>query len=136
MDIVIILGKRLNDDGSMTDELKRRLDKGLEIFKEIKDSKIVVSGGMPNKKAKRTEASMMREYLLSLNVKDEDIVVEDKSLTTYSNAWKIKKIFKGHNIDSIYLVSTKYHFERKIGSCYRIFRRNFKNVCINCVMSE
>lgn len=136
MNLVIILGNRLNDDTSMTDKLVRRLNKGLEVFQKEFCDYIVVTGGCPNKKAGLTEASQMYAYLLSKGVPEERLVAEDKSNTTFSNAWNTKKLFEDTKIEKIYLVSSKYHFERKYSNCYRIFKRNFRSSEIIKCMAE
>jgi len=138
MNIVIVLGKRLNDDSTMKEELIERLDLGIKTFNETDSSFLAVTGGKPNRKAKVTEASMMYEYLKEHDFDTSKIIVENKSLTTYSNAWRLKRILKHMNIENIYLVSSKYHFFRdKYPKCQKVFKKYFKNVnIINCYNEE
>ena len=134
MDIIVILGKRLNDDSTMTEELKERLDLGISLLNE-NIGKIAICGGIPNKEAGVSEASRMYEYLLLKGIKEGLIIKEERSLTTLGNAIYLKKILKRLDIkvDNLYLVSTKYHFERKTFNCFRIFKRTFrKSNIIKC----
>ena len=126
MIITVILGKRLNDDGTMTEELKRRLDLGINKFSETKSEYLCLCGGMPNKLAGKTEASLMNEYAKELGIDENKIIIEDKSLTTWSNARYLAKKLRKINIEKMYLVSTKYHFERNFANCLRIFKRHFR----------
>ena len=135
MNIIVILGKRLNNDGSMTNELIKRLDLGLNLLNEDIDY-IAVCGGIANKIAGVAEATLMSKYLLDKGIDESKIIIENKSKTTLSNATRLKKILKGKSIDNLYLVSTKYHFERKTYNCFKIFKFFFKNVNIIKEMSE
>ena len=127
MDIIVILGKRLNDDSTMTEELIGRLNIGINLINDnIK--KIAVCGGIPNKKAGVSEASQMYKYLIDKGIEKDLIIKEEKSLTTLGNAVYLKRELKELKIkvSTIYLVSTKYHFERKTFNCFRIFKRCFR----------
>ena len=135
MNIIVILGKRLNNDGSMTDELIKRLDLGLNLLNDDIEY-VAVCGGVANKQAGVAEATLMSKYLVDKGIDDSKIIVENKSKTTLSNATRLKKILKGKTIDNLYLVSTKYHFERKTYNCFKIFKFYFKNVNIIKCMSE
>ena len=53
MNIVIILGDKLKNNGEISSILKQRLDKFLEI-KNLKKTKIIVSGGKAQQKALHT----------------------------------------------------------------------------------
>ena len=138
MNITVILGKRLNDDGSMKEELIKRIELGLKVFDESKSEYLVLCGGMPNKLAGKTEASQMNEYVVSKGFDSNKIIIEDKSKTTWGNAIYLKRLIKNNfDIEKVYLVSTAYHFERKFGSCLKIFKRHFnKSEIIKCESEE
>ncbi|MCB9498708.1 MAG: YdcF family protein [Bacillales bacterium] len=136
MRLVVILGKRLNDDSTMKEELKLRLNKGIEVFLKEDADYLVVAGGTPNKKAGVSEASQMYAYLLEKNIPEDKIIAEDQSLTTWGNAINVKRILKGEKVTDLYLVSTKYHFERNFSNCYKIFKREFRKTNIKKVMSD
>ena len=137
MDIVVVLGKRLNDDSSMKEELIERLDLGIETFTKVNASYIAICGGAPNRKAGVSEASQMFEYLINHDIDEERIIAEDESLTTTGNARNLKKILKDTEIENLYLVSTKYHFYRKFfRKCQNVFKQYFKNTKIINVYKE
>lgn len=137
MNVVIVLGKRLNDDGTMKEELVKRLELGIKTYNENNADILCVAGGMPNKRAKATEASKMFEYLLGHGFDSNKIIIEDHSLTTFGNAFYLKKALKKQNVTKIYLVSSAYHFTRRLGNCYTIFKNRFhKTEIIKCESEE
>jgi len=83
--------------------------------------KIIVSGGQgPDELV--SEAFAMKKYLLSQNLPDEDILMEDKSTTTYENL-KFSKVIMDNTKKkySCVFVTNDYHvfrasiFARKTG---------------------
>ncbi|MBP5342312.1 YdcF family protein [bacterium] len=131
MNIVVILGKRLNDDSSMKEELIERIELGIKTFETKEVDYLCICGGAPNIKAGVTEASQMFAYLIMKGFDENRIIAEDKSLTTRGNARYLKKILKDVTIENLYLVSTKYHFFRKgLPKCQDQFKKFFKNANI------
>ena len=84
--VAVILGNRLNNDGSITDIMERRLKSALKINELFAPDYIVVSGGVANATAGISEAQVMRNYLVQRGVPSDKIVLEDMSLTTAQNA--------------------------------------------------
>lgn len=137
MNIVVVLGKRLNDDSSMTEELVNRIELGIETFNKTNADYLCICGGRPNIKAGVTEASQMYEYLINKNFDEERIIAEDRSLTTRGNARLLKKILKGEDIKDLYLVSSKYHFFRtNFPKAQDLFKKYFKGVNIISTYNE
>lgn len=115
VDYIIVLGSGLIGD-RVPPLLKSRLDKGIQIYNEQKEkginSKLVVSGGQgPDELT--SEADAMKKYLISQNIPEENILVEDKSTTTYENMKFSKKIMDNNsdNYTSIF-VTNNYHVFR------------------------
>ena len=111
--IAIILGNRLNDDGSMSEILKNRLSATLRLNELFAPSKIIVSGGIANPKAGVSEAEVMRNYLISQGVDSDKIVVEDKSMTTQQNAEFSVPIAAALGATEILLSTSLEHLNRK-----------------------
>lgn len=84
--VAVILGNRLNDDGTPSEILLARLCTALKLISDLKPSKVILSGGMANAKAGIAEATVMKAYLIEHGVDESVLVVEDKSLTTKQNA--------------------------------------------------
>lgn len=82
---VIVHGAGLLGGDRVSPLLKGRLDKGLKAYYNASNPcKIIVSGGQGSDES-ISEAEAMKRYLLSQLVPEEDIILEDKSTTTYEN---------------------------------------------------
>ncbi|WP_207745006.1 YdcF family protein [Paraclostridium bifermentans] len=115
LDYVIVLGSDLIED-KIPPLLKSRLDKGIEIYSQQlakgNYTKIVVSGGQGSDELV-PEAVAMKKYLVSQGIPELDILVEDKSTTTYENISLSKNIMNNisKNFSCIF-VSNNYHVFR------------------------
>lgn len=109
-DYFLVLGAGLVDDKPTT-TLKLRLDKCVEVSKKNKDAKIIVSGGKA-KNQNRSEASVMKEYLIDKGVDKERIIMEDKSINTSQNIKFTKKII-GKDKD-IAVITNRFHMKRAL----------------------
>lgn len=110
MKVVVTLGNRMNDDGTITSTMKKRLDLTLDLYKSFSPDKIIVSGGIANKIANVSEASKMEEYLINNGINKDIIIQENKSLTTKENAIFSCEIIDKLNADTIIICSTIEHF--------------------------
>ena len=121
MNIVIVLGNRINDDGSLSAIMQKRLKLTLEYYQNFKPDHIIVSGGLANEAAGITEAKAMKEYLVSHGIKDEVIILEDNSHTTVENAKFSVPIAKSFNPDLITVITTCDHHHKNYYSVADIF---------------
>lgn len=126
MKVFVLLGNRMNDDGTLSDKMKLRLDLCVKYYNEFKPDKIIVSGGIANQKAGVAEADKMEEFLLGAGVSSETIIKEDKSLTTKQNAEFSCKVVKELGADTLVLCTSKEHMERWYLNPIRLFRRYLK----------
>ncbi len=114
VDYIIVLGSGLIGD-RVPPLLKSRLDKGIEIYKKQVEqgykSKIIVSGGKGYDELV-SEAYAMRKYLISQKIDNEDIVMEDKSTTTYENMKFSKALMGEFQNYSCVFVTNNYHVFR------------------------
>jgi len=84
-DFVIIHGAGLLKNGEVSPLLKARLEKGIEVFRKSgPDTRLIVSGGQGSDE-KVTEAAAMKKYLLSREISEDKILMEDRSATTWEN---------------------------------------------------
>ena len=124
--VTIILGNRLNDDGSMSETLKSRLQATLRLNKLFSCEKIIVSGGVANEVAGVSEAAVMRNYLVNNGVESDKIVVEDKSLSTKENAEFSVPIAASLGATEILLCTSTEHMGRKFFNPIRLFNRQLQ----------
>jgi len=105
----IIVGTGIRKDGVLPDSCVANLTTAIDLYQKQQISKIIVSGKWAwNCKftPPLTEASAMKKYLLSKQIPEEDIFVEDNSVTTVSNLCQIKKdILIPNNFRSVIFIS-------------------------------
>ena len=116
-DFVIILGAKIRNDGTLTPLLKARVDKALDFAekqKEIegKDIIFIPSGGKGQDEV-ISEAEAITKYLIKNNVKEENIIIENKSCNTLQNMKFSKKKIDEYNANGkIAFSTTNYHVFR------------------------
>ena len=116
-DYVIILGCRINKDGSLTPLLKARVDKAIEFAKIQKEKngkslKFIPSGGKGTDEI-MPEADAMKNYLIEQSINENNIIVENKSRNTFENMKYSKNIILNDKENAkISFVTTNYHVFR------------------------
>lgn len=113
-DYIIIHGSGLVDGTVVPPLLAARIDRAIEAYRVAtkKDVKIIASGGKGSDE-KISEARAIADRLLAKGVKESDILLEDRSTTTYENLKFSQKIATRQKEDPKYLfVSNNYHVFR------------------------
>ena len=110
MKIAVVLGYWLNNDGTPAMELRKRIDLAYEMINEMHPDLVILSGGVANKRAKRSEASVMFDLLREKGVDEALLKLEDESKTTLENAINSSKIMEGLDIEELIIVSSLSHF--------------------------
>lgn len=116
-DCIIILGCKINRDGTLTPLLKARVDKAIEFAKKQKEitgkEMIFIPSGGKGKDETISEAEAMKKYLIKQGIKKNNIIIEDKSTSTFENMTYSNKIIEG-NIKkaNISFSTTNYHVFR------------------------
>ncbi len=124
--VAVVLGNRLKDDGSCTDIMMARLNLALEVDRVIKPDKIILSGGVANPLAGKSEAQAMFDWLVAQGINADKLVLEDKSLTTKQNAKFSVPIALQLGADRILVCTTPEHMHRKFLNPMKLFRANLK----------
>ncbi|MDD3865751.1 MAG: YdcF family protein [Candidatus Izemoplasmatales bacterium] len=126
MKVAVVLGHRLHDDKTMSVVMERRLALVMKLYKQLPLDKIIVSGGVANKKAGISEAEMMENYLIQQGIEKTIIVKEDQSLTTAQNAKFAVPLAKAMGADTLILCSTDEHLHRWYLNPIRLFKKQMK----------
>ncbi len=108
--VIVVLGNYLNDDGSISQTLRTRLELAIAAYNEFNPSYIIVSGGMANSNAGITEAQAMYNYLVARGIDSGIIIKEEQSLSTYQNAVNSVKLLETVEFKNLIVVSTIEHF--------------------------
>lgn len=121
MEVLVVLGNKMNDDKSLSQEMLKRLNKTLEVEKGF--DKILCCGGIANTIANVREADEMKKFLVEHGVDEEKIVIENNSTTTKENAMFSKDILASLGVKAITLLSSKRHINRPYLNPKCLFRR-------------
>ena len=139
--VAVILGNRLNDDGSISDTMEKRLELTLAIENNLRPNKIILSGGLANEAAGRKEAEAMRDWLVHCGVAEEKLVLEGKSLSTKQNAKYSVPIAVELSATQLLLCTTPEHMNRKFLNPIKLFSkqlRKYPNIILRtcCTQEE
>ncbi|MHC9532490.1 YdcF family protein [Dellaglioa sp. L3N] len=115
VDYIVVLGAWVKD-GKVTPLLKSRVDKAVGYYnKQQGHLKFIVSGGKGSDEL-ISEGAAMKNYLLSINIPEKDIIVEDKSTTTLENMkfskQKINEDWTSTTAPKILFSTSNYHVFR------------------------
>ena len=109
-DVALVLGNKIELDGTPSPRLRARLDRTLELFRAGYFPSIIVSGGVG--KEGYDEAAVMRDYLVSLGVPAGQIIVDSHGDTTFASAVNTARITKERGFKSVLVVSQYFHIPR------------------------
>lgn len=105
---MVVLGSKVNVDGSLSKRLKDRLDASLDIYAKNTIHTIFVSGGLG--KEGHYEGTCMATYLIEKGVKKEHIVIDNKGNNTRLTALNFKNRFP--TTKAVIIVSQYFHITR------------------------
>ncbi|MFA5052202.1 MAG: YdcF family protein [Patescibacteria group bacterium] len=124
-DVIIILGGGINTDThSLPWGVEERVAKGVSLFKDGYAPKIIVSGGITHYGGE-SESEVMAPYAEMLGVPAEEIIQEDRSKDTHTNALYSTEIMRDHGWQRAIIVTSDFHSSR---AC-----RIFKKVTLNII---
>ena len=90
---------------------KERINHAVDLYQKGRVRKLIFTGGQGNR-GEPTEASAARDYALQSVVPASDILIEDKSHTTYENILNAKQIADAHGLRTVLIVSDPLHMKR------------------------
>ncbi len=124
--VVIVLGNRLNDDGTITKIQEERLEYALELNDLFHPNYFILSGGMPNKEAGISEAEGMFQYLIKKGIEKERLIKEEQSNSTVENAKFSIPLLKELKTDLVIITSSDYHFANPLYKLMESFINELK----------
>lgn len=147
-DVAIVLGNKVNEDGNLSERLKARLDKSIELYNQKRVNYVIVSGGFG--KEGFWEGKEMQEYLVKNKIPTKKILVDNFgtdtektvensikimdslkfdsaiSVSQYFHQTRTKKLFKNRGFDNIQSASPNYFEIRDLYSIFREFVAYYK----------
>lgn len=109
-DAIVVLGAQVMPDGTPSVQLQGRLDLAFSAW-EKQNCPIVVCGAQGNNEP-APEGMIMKEYLLTLGVPEESILVDDSSFNTRQNIRQASALLENTGAKVVLIVTSDYHLPR------------------------
>jgi uncharacterized SAM-binding protein YcdF (DUF218 family) len=125
-DVAVILGNEVNLNGEPSPQLKARLDRTVELFRQQLFPQIVVSGGIETNGT--DESLAMRQYLMNQGVPAEAIILDPRGFDTMDTAEDTAALINQRGWKRIMVISQYFHLPR----CKLAFRKaGIKHVLVS-----
>jgi len=122
-DVAIVLGNGIvcgqDDQGEPNDVLGARLDKAVEYHERNPEAKIIVAGGNERNLCE-SEAAVMKKYLIRHNVREEIILLEDRSSSTAENLRFSREIMREQGLERAVIITSRSHMFRAAQNAERL----------------
>lgn len=122
-DMAVVLGNRVYHNGHLSPVLKGRVDRALELYREGRVSRIMVSGGRGESHSDYPEGLGMKRYLMARDVPADRIIEDNEGQNTYLTAKDLLPVADSLHVRSVIVVSSFYHITR---TKYIIRKEGFK----------
>ena len=109
-DAIVVLGAQVKPDGTLSLQLKWRLDAAYEAWQ--RNPCLIVACGAQGANEPEPEAHAMRDYLTGLGVPQESILVDDTSYNTRQNISHAAALLSEHDAHTVLIVTSDYHLPR------------------------
>ena len=109
VDCILVLGCGVRDNGTPSDMLRDRLERGLELYFAGVAPKLLMSGDHGS--VEYDEVNIMKQYAIDKGVPSEDIFMDHAGFSTYESVYRAKEIFCA---DNIVIVTQEYHLYRAL----------------------
>jgi vancomycin permeability regulator SanA len=109
-DAVVILGIKVNINGTLSERLTKRMECGLEMYHRGRVKKLIVSGGLG--KEGHYEGDKMKEYLIKQSVPANLIFVDNFGNNTEATVINTLKMREEIQFNSLIVVSQYFHVSR------------------------
>lgn len=109
VDCILVLGCGVRDDGTPSDMLRDRLDRGIELYNLGASAKLLMSGD--HGQSEYDEVNVMKQYAIEDGIASSDIFMDHAGFSTYESMYRAKEIF---GADKILIVTQEYHLYRAL----------------------
>ncbi len=113
--VALVLGAGVRPDGSLTRSLASRVDRAVELWREGKVDRLLMSGD--NRVTHYNEPERMRQYAMKRGVPREAIAADYAGRRTYDSVWRAKNIFEQKKV---IVVTQSFHMDRALFLCNHI----------------
>lgn len=109
-DIALVLGSKVNEDGTLSKRLEKRMECAVGLYDAGRVKKFVVSGGI-GKEGFR-EGDKMKEYMVRNGVPDSAVIVDNNGKNTLQSVQNILAMQSDLHFNKVIVVSQYYHLTR------------------------
>lgn len=109
VDCIIVLGCQVKDNGSLSDMLRDRMWRALELYEAEAAPKLLVSGD--HGREDYDEVGAMKNYAVENGVPSENIFMDHAGFSTYETVYRAKEIFEA---EKVIIVTQEYHLYRAL----------------------
>ena len=109
-DLGVVLGNKVNEDGTLSQRLTQRLACGLALYRSGRVPRLLVSGGLG--KEGFYEGTKMRDYLRAHGVPNSAIIVDNAGNNTEQTVRNTARLQPVQHFRSVLVVSQFYHISR------------------------
>jgi uncharacterized SAM-binding protein YcdF (DUF218 family) len=109
-DAAVVLGAAVWSN-SVSPVFRERINHAIELYRRGKVRKLIFTGGQGNPN-EPSEADAARTYAVANGIPAQDILVEQKSHTTYENLVNAKQLADANSLKTVLLVSDPMHMRR------------------------
>ncbi|UPQ85037.1 YdcF family protein [Ignavigranum ruoffiae] len=133
-DVFIVFGQQLNDDGSLSEKLKKVLKKCLKLYLRNPEAKFILCGGAVHNKY--FESIHMFNYLVSKGVPSSNLIINATSTHTIGNVIESIQIICNLQAQNIGIISSQDHLPRAYLSIMARSRHLGHHFTIDCFCFE
>jgi uncharacterized SAM-binding protein YcdF (DUF218 family) len=110
-DVAVILGCKAHPDGTPSGALRRRLERGLDVWRDGMAPVLIVSGDGAAKEGV-DETAVMKAWLVERGVPAESIIADGSGINTRATARFVAAWMADHGAHSVIAVSQAFHLPR------------------------
>ncbi len=108
---VIVLGCQVYANGQLSPQLRLRLTAALNTYRD--DPRLIVTTGGQGEKEPAAEGQVMRDWLISQGVPEEDVIAECESMNTRQNLTFAKALLP-EGVTRVTVVTSDFHLPRAL----------------------
>ena len=108
-DCILVLGCKVQPDGTLSHMLEDRLKRGVALYKAGAAPKLLMSGD--HGQVNYNEVEAMKQYAIDQGVPSEDIFMDHAGFSTYESIYRARDVFQ---VKRIIIVTQEYHLYRSL----------------------
>lgn len=108
-DCILVLGAGVRKDNTPTSMLNDRLEEAVQLYKDKKAPKIIMSGD--HGREDYDEVNVMKKFAIEKGIPSSDIFMDHAGFSTYESIYRAKEIFQ---VQKMIIVTQDYHLYRAL----------------------